>query len=91
MLKSQHAVSKRKNSLAQKIIVLLIILVVAGLLEIGFGFILLNRYRTEIRDMENTVLNTYITRINQTFNMINANVRSLLFESSEIENITDTY
>lgn len=91
MLKSQHAVSKRKNSLAQKIIVLLIILVVAGLLEIGFGFILLNRYRTEIRDMENTVLNTYITRTNQTFNMINANVRSLLFESSEIENITDTY
>lgn len=90
MMKNQHQMNKRKNSLAQKIIGLLIILVMAGMLEIGFGFVLLDRYRTEIRNMENTVLNSYITRTNQTFSMINSNVRSILFESTEIENITDS-
>lgn len=83
MIKNQYRMNKRKNSLAQKIIGLLIILVMAGMLEIGFGFVLLDRYRTEIRNMETTVLNSYITRTNQTFNMINSNVRSLLFESTE--------
>ena len=57
---------KRKNFLAQKIIVLLIILVVAGLLEIGFGFILLNRYRIEIRRGKYGSSIPIFTRTNQT-------------------------
>lgn len=85
MIKNQYRMNKRKNSLAQKIIGLLIILVMAGMLEIGFGFVLLDCYRTEIRNMETTVLNSYITRTNQTFNMINSNVRSLLLRVRKLK------
>ena len=41
--------------------------------------------------MESTVTDTYITRTNQIFSMLNTSIRSLLFDSSEIKNITDAY
>lgn len=91
MNKRDHSAARHQKSLAKKIIYLLIILVMAGLIEISLGFILLHRYRTEIEDMESTVTDAYITRTNQIFSMLNTSIRSLLFDSSEIKNITDAY
>lgn len=77
--------------MAGKIVWIAVILVFAGLLEVAVGYTLLNKYHSQVADMEYKLTDVYMTKTNQNFNMINTSVRSMLFDGQEIKKVSDAY
>lgn len=82
---------QKKHSLAGKILWIAVVLIAAGLLEVAVGYTLLDKYHSQVADMEYKLTDVYMTKINQTFSMLNTSVRSMLFDGQEIQKVSDAY
>lgn len=82
---------QKKHTLAGKILWIAVVLIAAGLLEVAVGYTLLDKYHGQVADMEYKLTDVYMTKINQTFSMLNTSVRSMPFDGQEIKQVSDAY
>lgn len=80
----------RQWTLSGKILWIVYILVAVGLLSVAAGCAMLGQYHSQVSDMENQIMDTYISKNNQAFGSINTFLRGMLSgdEDQQIQRVT---
>ena len=82
---------RKKGQLASRITGIVAVLVIVGILEGLLGIYILNYYKKQNKQIEDSIAETFLTEMNQIFYHVNKEISYMVYEGSEFRRITKAY